>query len=172
MQKSELQEFLEAERLSPPVVLSEAVRSKIFVKLQPPFWQVLGKLAFIQTLAGALSLAYCPQFGMAFSRSHGLMHYLMQYGKSVCMLGCGALFVGVSLLAASLVLRPEEVRALRERRLLQITATVGLSLGAFVCFGAEVMEAMTLAWALGATLGGMATLELGWSIRRFTYGKR
>jgi hypothetical protein len=132
---------------------------------------VLVKLATIQAVAGTLSLAFCPQFGVSFTSSHGLMHYLMQYGENVCMVGCGALFTGASLLIASVALRPEEVRALREHRLLQITAVAALSLAAFACSGAEIIGGFALVWILGGIVGGMATLELGWSVRRLSYGR-
>ena len=169
--ESEFKEFLEIEAASVPTALSKQVLESIQHRLRPSFWQVLIKLALIQTTAGAVSLLFCPQFGISFTSSHGLMHYLMQYGENVCMVGCGALFTGASLLIASFVLRPEEVRALREHRLLQVTAVTALSLGAFACVGAEIVGGLALVWTLGAVVGGMTTLELGWSVRRLTYGR-
>lgn len=170
--ESEFKQFLEADTNPVPAALSENVLAAVKTQLHPTFWQVLAKLAVIQAVAGAASLAFCPQFGISFTGNHGLMHYLMQYGENVCMVGCGALFTGLSLLVASLALRPEEVRTLRKHRLLQVTTIAALSLAAFACSGAEIIAGYGLVWTLGAIVGGLATLELGWSVRRFSYGRR
>jgi len=169
--ENEFKEFLEADTTPIPRALSENVLGAVKTQLNPSFWQVLAKLAMIQVVAGAVSLTFCPQFGVSFTGSQGLMHYLMQYGENVCMVGCGALFTGMSLLVASLALRPEEVRALREHRLLQVTTVAALSLAVFACSGAEIIGGFALVWTLGAIVGGMATLELGWSVRRLSYGR-
>lgn len=161
--------FLEAGPEQAPRALSESIVGTVESDLQPSFWKVLLKIAGIQAAAGAVSLLFCPQFGVSFTSSNGLMPYLMRFGLGVCMLGCGAFFTGLSLLIASWLLRPEEVRALRERRLFQLTVVAALSLGAFICSGAEVLASLALAWALGAIVGGMATLELGWSFRKLSY---
>ncbi len=108
----------------------------------------------------------CPQFGLSLTSSRGLMPYLMEYGESVCMLGCGVLFMGLSFLVASLALRPEEVTVLRRNRVLQISLLALLSLGAFAGFGGEVAPALGMVWALGAIVGGSALLQFGWTIRR------
>lgn len=169
--ETDFREFLEMEEVAVPQALSARVADPILRKLNPSFWQVFLKLILIQAVAGGVSLLYCPQFGVSFTSSHGLMHYLMQYGETVCMVGCGALFTGASLLVASFALRPEEVRVFREHRLLQMTSIAALSIGAFFCVGGTIVGGLALVWALGAIVGGMVTLELGWSIRRLTYGR-
>ena len=84
------------------------------------------------------------------------------------MVGCGALFTSVSMLVVSWVLGPEEVRALREKRLLQLALLTMLSLGAILCLGGEVVMSLGLLWALGAIAGGTASLEVGWAYRRLS----
>lgn len=170
--ENDFREFLDADSSAPPAVLSDGVVKHVRAELNPSFWKILSKLALIQAASGAVSLLYCPQFGLSFTSGHGLMHYLMQYGATVCMVGCGALFTGLSLLVASLLLRPEEVRVLRSHRLLQATVISALSLGAFACAGATMVGGLALVWAGGAILGAITTLELGWSIRRLTYTSR
>lgn len=169
---AEFEEFLEADCASVPSTLSDQVLNSVFQKLYPSFWQVLGKLAIVQAAGGALTLLFCPQFGVSLSNNYGLMYYLMQYGENVCMAGCGALFTGVCLLIASLAMKPEEVRVLREHRLLQVGTVAALSLGSLLCLSTDVAERIALIWALGAIVGGLATLELGWSIRRLCYRRR
>lgn len=166
---NDFREFLDADASTPPAALTEGVITVVQTELNPSFGGILSKLAVIQAVSGAISLLYCPQFGLSVTSGHGLMQYLMQYGAEVCMAGCGALFTGLSLLVASLLLRPEEVRVLRSHRLLQATVISALSLGAFACAGATIFSGLAIVWAAGATLGAITTLELGWSLRRFTY---
>src|SRR3989344_5034794 len=113
-------EFSAAEPAYVPEPLSNSIVEQVQSDLHPSAFRVFTKTALIHSVVGASTLLICPQFGLSLTGSHGLMHYLMQYGASVCMLGCGALFTAVSLLVAALVLRPEEVRALRERQVLQL----------------------------------------------------
>lgn len=169
---TEFKEFLEADCASVPDTLSKGVLSSVYHKLHPSFWQVLGKLALVQAAGGALTLLFCPQFGLSFSNNYGLMYYLMQFGENVCMAGCGALFTGVCFLIASLALKPEEVRVLRKHRLLQVSSVAALSLGFLLCIGSDVAEGIAVVWGLGAIVGGLATLELGWNLRRFYYWRR
>lgn len=159
-------EFLSAEDVSVPDALSRRLTARIRSELNPSPWTVFGKVALIQFLIGSASLLFCPQFGVAFTSSMGIMPYLMRFGDGVCMLGCGAVFTSLSLLVSSLVLPPEAVRVLKRGRILQLVSLATLSLGAFLCVGGEVVATLGLAWILGALLGGAATLELGWRIRR------
>ena len=125
----------------------------------------------IHFVVGAFTLLFCPQFGVSLTSGRGLMPYLMKYGESLCMLGCGALFTALSILVASLVLRPEEVRVLKEKELLQLALLSTLSLGALALLGGEFALTFALVWLLGAILGGAITLEAGWAYRRAFAGK-
>jgi hypothetical protein len=164
--RGDYQEFVSAPRIPVPAALSEAVTNRIASELNPSSASVFLKLAGIQAFVGTATLAVCPQFGHSFTADMGLMPYLMRFGDSVCMLGCGALFTGLSLLVASLVLRPEEVKVLRRQRVLQIASVATLSLGAFLCLGSEIVAALGMAWILGGVLGGAGSLQLGWSVRK------
>lgn len=169
--EKEFIEFASIEPVEAPAMVSAAVLKQVSDDLHPSAIKVFSKTALIHTLVGLTTLLFCPQFGLSFTSSMGLMPYLMKYGESVCMLGCGAFFTGISLLVVSLVLRPEEVRALKERQVLQLAFLSTLSLGAFVCLGGEVVLSLGLAWALGAIVGGALTLEAGWACRRrIAYG--
>jgi hypothetical protein len=167
--ESDFNDFVNSESANVPTALTESVLAVVEAQLLPSAWAVFAKLALIQVVAGSVSLIFCPQFGVSFTSTHGLMQYLMPLGKGVCMLGCGAIFSSTSFLIAALALRTEEVRAIRGNRILQISALTALSLGAFVCSGADVVLSLSLLWAVGGALGGLATLELGWSVRRWTY---
>lgn len=159
-------EFSSTEATNPPDSISGSILSKVRADLEPSVFSVFWKTAFLHFLVGGLTILYCPQFGISATSSMGLMPHLMKYGESVCMLGCGALFSGASLLVVSLLLRPEEVKVLKEHQVLQLTFLSSLSLGAFICLGGDVVFSLGLVWALGAIVGGALSLELGWIYRK------
>lgn len=161
-------EFMEIESARVPPELLENVRSSILNALNPSGWFVFLKTSLIYLTVGLLTLFFCPQFGISFTSHLGIMPFLMKFGETVCMLGCGAIFAGTSLLVASILLKPEEIRVLRENQILHLTSLATLSLGSFLCLGAEIFEAISLIWMLGAILGGALSLELGWKIRKFS----
>lgn len=162
----EFREFMAQDRITVPKALTETVLNMIHSELNPSGASVFSKMLGIHLLVGFATLAMCPQFGISLTSSTGLMQYLMRFGESVCMLGCGTLFVGLSSFVASLALRPEEVNVLRRNRVLQVSLLATLSLGAFVALGGNVEPSMGMVWSLGAIVGGSALLQLGWSIRR------
>ena len=149
-----------------PEEASQNILAKVRADLSPSVFLVFFKTAAINFFVGCLTILYCPQFGLSLTSSMGLMHYLMKYGDSVCMLGCGAFFTGVGLLVVSLVLRPEEIRVLKEHQVLNLTFIASLSLGALLCLGGQVALSMGFVWALGAIIGGALSLELGWVYRK------
>lgn len=163
----EFKEFVSAEPVNPPKVLSDSILSRVHRDLHPSVWSVFLKLSAIHAIVGGVTLLFCPQFGFSLTSGMGLMGLFMRWGEQACMLGCGAVFMGGSLLTASLALRPEEVRAIRKTELLQITVLALLSVGAFVCTGTAAVESLALFWILGSILGGLGTFELGWVIRRW-----
>lgn len=163
--EKEFAEFAAAEAVPVPTEISETILNKVSSDLHPSGIRVFLKTAALQTVLGFVTLLFCPQFGISLTSSSGIMPYLMKYGDSVCMLGCGAVFTSLSLLAASLLLKPEEVRALKERQVLQLGFLVVLSLFAFMFLGGEVALSVAVAWSLGAIIGGALSLEAGWSVR-------
>jgi len=166
--QKEFSEFSAAEPIKVPASSANSILEKVRSDLNPSGIRVFTKVTLIHTLVGAATLLACPQFGISVTSSHGLMHYLMQFGDSVCMLGCGAFFTAFSLLIASLVLRPEEVRALKGNQILQLALLTTYSLGALLFVGAQLVLALALIWSLGAILGGALSLEAGWAFRKYS----
>lgn len=167
--QEEFAEFSETEPVKVSASTTTAIVEKVQSDLHPSAFRVFTKAALIHTLVGAATLLACPQFGVSLTGSHGLMHYLMQYGDSVCMLGCGAFFTAFSLLIASLALRPEEVRALKNSQILQLALLTTYSLGVLLFVGAQLVLTLALIWSLGAILGGALSLEAGWAVRRYSF---
>ena len=165
--EQEFREFSEAERIQPPENITRQIFQVVHDDLNPPAWQVFSKLTLIHAIVGTLTLLVCPQFGFEPLADIGLMEIFMTYGHFACKLACGAVYLGSSALAASLLLSVEETQVLRRTEALQLPLLGLLSIAAFICFGATaVFSALTVAWLLGSVLGGLATLELGWLVRR------
>lgn len=155
------QEFLASGEGSAPQALSKKILDQVSHLLNPSPLKVFAKLSLIHFIVGFVTLLFCPQFGLSLTSSMGLMHYLMPFGQEVCMLGCGAFFIGTSLLIASVILKPEEIRVLRRGKVIQLASLSTLSFGAFIALGADIVVGLGLVWILGAILGGAATLEFG-----------
>ncbi|MEW6058413.1 MAG: hypothetical protein AB1540_17565 [Bdellovibrionota bacterium] len=161
----EFQEFMSARETEPPQNLSIGILARIRADLSPAAWLVFSKMALIHSVVGTMVLLFCPQFGITILPGMGLMALFMRFGETACMVGCGAVFLGSSALAASFFLRPEEVKVIRKNKLLQLSSLAMLSIGVFICLGASMVATLGLAWVIGSVVGGLATLELGWIIR-------
>jgi hypothetical protein len=171
----EFQEFTSAEEIAPPLKVTQKILAHVESALNPPWWSVLSRLALIQMIVGAVTLLFCPQFGINLGGGAGLMGVFMRWGEEVCMLGCGAVFLGTSALVSSLVLRPEEIKVIRQTELLQFSILGLLSISIFIITGATAVGTLALFWLVGSILGGLMTLELGWLVRtqlrkRVVYG--
>lgn len=162
----EFEEFLSLEPSQVPDALSKRVLKSIHESLHPSAWVVFSKVIALQAVVGLFTLLFCPQFGISFTSGMGLMHYLMPFGMSVCMLGCGAIFTSASFFVLSLALRVEEIRVVKQNELLQLALVSCLSLLIFFYFGAELALSLSLVWMLGAILGGAISFEAGWFLRR------
>ncbi len=172
--RTEFNSFMEEESVTPPPRVKDLVHGQIFRDFNPPPWKISLKMVLVMLITLPLNLFLCPQFGLGFLEASGLrsvlMPYIMIFGLYGCMALCGAIFIGTTTLLASFVFRPEEVRAIKSQRLLQLSFLSLLALGSFVCFGADVFLSTGLVWLLGAVFGGAASLELGWRVRaRFAF---
>lgn len=162
----EFEEFNSADPIEPPGGITSSIFSIIRSELNPSPLLVFFKLSLIVIFVGLLNLTLCPQFGLSFMRNSGLMEYFMQLGSSGCRIVCGAFFMGTGLLAATILLRPEDIRVLHKSALLQVSALGAFSLLAVVAVGGEVYFQAALLWLLGSFLGGFTCLEIGILVRR------
>lgn len=163
---ADLKAFEDAGEVAPPPVLGENISACVSSDLNPPVWKISAKLAGIMAVTTPLVLLFCPQFGLSLGRSDwSPMNLFMRFGPGVCMAACGALFMSITVIAAVLILRPEELRPLRRNKLLQLSFLSLLALGAFICFGADVILPLAIGWTIGSIIGGMLVLEAGTRIR-------
>lgn len=163
---NDFNEFLDAAEVSPPSDVTENVTSNVHRDLNPSNFRVGGKVLLIHAVLSLVTLSICSQFGLRIFSVMDLMESFMRIaGHTYCMAFCGALYVGSTAFALSLLLSPEEVLAVRRNRVLQFLMLSGVSLAAFIFFGAEVLLVPALLWIGGAFFAWMASVEVGWSIR-------
>lgn len=163
----EYESFLKADGVSVPESLTKSVLNSVSDLMNPSALSVFGKLAFIHIVVGFLSLSICHQFGVnPFGTKTSLADWFMAVGgHSVCMIGCGILFVGTSVLSSGYFLSLEETRALRRTGFPQTFALGMLSLGLFATVGAELALTIGALWLFGALIGGFVATETVWKFK-------
>ena len=174
--KDEFAAFLSADEINPSPALNDVVLQMVNSELNPSSYRVFMKVIGIHAVISLFTLSLCSQFGFQTLPRFDLMnHFMSVVGPTYCMAFCGAIYLGVSALVLSLLMKPEEVRTIRHNKLLQMTLLSGVSLGVFLCLGASLFLLPTALWIFGALVGGVGTLELGWLVRsqfrkRLVYG--
>lgn len=161
--------FLESPRSAPSIDVTSFIKKSLDEDLNPRAFKVFSKLFVIHFISGAITLFYCPQFGVSI---HGKKSFLLSlfsgFGEYGCMVACGALFLGGTGLVAALLLRSQEIRVIRKSRTLQWALLAFLSLGTFLSVR-EAEHAIPLsliaAWVAGALFGGFFTFQLAWFAR-------
>lgn len=162
----EFKNFISRQGVEPPKHISESILNKVRADLNPPVIQVFYKLIVIHSFTAVVTLSICPQFGFrVFGEGMGLLHVFMSFGPYGCMLACGAFFTGLSLLIAAMTLKAEEVRKIRNHRLLSLGTLTLLSLGFFIMVDTNILASLGLTWFAGSLLGSTLALELGWRLR-------
>lgn len=162
----EFNEFMSAPEMTPPISVREAVLTHVNRELNPSNQNVFLKMLGVHTIVSLFSLSICSQFGVQSLKLYDAMDSMMEVvGHTYCMAFCGLLYLGISALALSLLLKPEEIKVIRRHKVLQLTLLTGVSLGVFLCLGAKVLLIPGTLWVAGSLIGGIATLELGWMLR-------
>lgn len=155
---TEFQEFLSTSPTTP----SKATQNSIYKTAKSAILKqkttIFAKLLLIHTVMSTASLTICHQFDMnPFNSKISLSHYFMTFGHSACMLFCGTLFVGGSLLAARAILNKHEFQFIKNSFPLQILILCSLSIAVFMALGAHLTLSITLFWILGAYIGSTLT---------------
>lgn len=157
----EFKEFIQTAGAPVPRDVSENILNRVRADLNPSAWVVFAKLLGIHLVVGTLSLAICSQFGLnPFGTSFSLSEYFMTFGHSTCMVFCGVLFIGLTILLGRLLLQREELFVLSRSAPLQVFGLSVLSLAAFIGFGAEVVLGIGILWFIGAMVGGVMAVKV------------
>lgn len=168
----EYSEFINSPGVNPPADLDDKIINFVKSELDPNGWLVFSKLSLLHLLGGLLTLSFCPQFGVnIFGSDYGLTRYLFKLGPYGCTAACGALFIGITIILASLFLTQDEMKKIRKYLPLQLVAIALLSLGAFIMLDAVILFSFGAAWIAGGLIGGMAIFETGLFVRKnvFTF---
>lgn len=157
----DFQEFVRSEKASVPEDVTKNIWQTVYRDLNPSAWLVFLKVLGIHSVVGTLSLAICNQFDInPFRTGFSLSDYFMKFGHSTCMVMCGILFVGLSVLLSRMVIRPEELRVFRKNAWLEVFGLSMISIGVFASLGAQLTVAVALLWLLGAMLGGVSMASI------------
>lgn len=164
---ADYEDFLNSEKSHVPSDLNLKMIRKISKLINPSAGIVFLKLLSIHLVTGFLSLSICHQFGLnPFNTERSLSDWFMEMGGHYfCMLGCGILFVAVSIFSAGYFLTLEEVKSLKRTELLQNLSLGLISLGFFAAFGAELALSIAGLWLLGGLIGGFFATSIVWKIR-------
>lgn len=160
------EDFKGTKAIRPSSELSEKVLSQVYQDFHPNPWKIFSKLSLIHFGVGLLTLSICPQFNVQLlGDGMGLMEVFMGLGPYGCMIACGSFFLGMSVLTASLLFRPEELRQLKKNGFLQISALILVSFGIFIMARADIVFGFAIAWAFGSLMTSLAILEITFAFR-------
>lgn len=144
-----------------PSTLNEKILSTVKTELQPNMLHLLMKVFIIHLVTAVVTLAICPQFGLrTFNLDFNLMHSFMFLGLPVCYLLCGAFFTASTIFSASLILKRDEIRALRFQKTTSTFLLILSSVSFFIIMKPELFIEFSIMWLIGAVIGSVLTLEI------------
>ena len=159
--QNEFVEFIESNQVAPSQVSDKAVMHMVSHDLHPGPLKVYGKFALIQTFSSLLTLTVCPQFGVGFGRHNEFLHSLHETTPPVVFyLLCGVFFVLLGAVVSGLILNSPELKALGNIKFAWFAIFGVLAYLVLVALGSEGFVASSLAWIVGAFLGGLFGFEL------------
>lgn len=153
-------DFLQGNKESPTKLDCE-ITEMVFKDMIPDHKILFLKLTLIQGFIGFLTLTFCPQFNFSLTNNYELFHYFHHtFGHSVCMIICGAIFLGSGALFAKMILSSSEIESIRKSKFLYYMGLSILALATFMILGAKIYLHLVLYWLVGAIFGGILILEL------------
>lgn len=165
--KKDFQDFMNSKGVNPPEELSNRILSFVQADLNPAHKVVFSKLLAIQAFIGFLTLTFCPQFNLSLTNNFELFHYFHhKFGENICMAICGSIFMGSGALFAAYLLKPSEIRKIKESRFLYYTSISIVALSTFFLLGSDIYLAFAAYWLVGSTIGGLVIFELNRLIRK------
>ena len=158
---SDFENFVKASAV-PSEAVSKKILGEVRFQLNPNLFQVLAKFSLIHALSGGTTLLFCPQLGVGpFFGEHGIMAVFMILGPIGCAMACGGFFLGSSFFLSALLLKPEELRRVKNLELVHVTFFASISYGLLMFLGARNESFEFLFWLFGAVLGGFVFFEAG-----------
>lgn len=160
-EEREFMEFIEAESTEPPIALSEKIHKAVARDLEPIIWKILLKFGTIQSAVAFITLLFCPQFELDFGLvRHDDAHLKALLGELGYMALCGAIFLSSGAVLAALLLRAEELRAIKKSEYIYLFLASALALIIFWQLGMPTAFASYAAWFAGAFGGSILGFEI------------
>lgn len=165
-EKNEFDTFMNSSTEA-PYDLKSQISSLVHGDLKRLPMRTFAKTLSAHWVAGALTLAVCPQFGWnPFSSSPHLPHIFMQYGMWACGLFCGTIFMALGALISMAFLNGNERVYLSTREWSYALSLSFLSMGVLMVLGRAssggdvfFTESFIIFWLIGAFLFDLAALR-------------
>lgn len=142
------------------------ILSEIKSRLMPDLKIVLLKVFVVHILSALLTLTVCPQMGFSLIESKvNLMDLFMKIGPHFCDFACGTFFTSTSVGFLYFFLSIDEFRFLRFRPIFMLSIMILSSLGFLLMLNSNMFVQLTFLWLLGAGIGTLGTVELGFKLR-------
>jgi hypothetical protein len=158
--KNDFRDFLQASS-KPSAHTDESIMNFVNEDLNPAHKIVFLKLVAVQAFIGLMTMFFCPQFEFSLTNNHDVFHYFHHhYGKEVCMMVCGSIFLGSGALFASFILSQGEKNTIRGSRFIYFPAMAVIAISAFMICGADMHPNHLTFWSLGAIGSGILIFEI------------
>lgn len=159
---ADFQSFLNSTPIEPPHSLNQAILKRVHSLLYPLVKLVFAKLFVLHAVGATFVILFCPQLGVGpIFGDHGIMHIFMRFGPFICAGFCGAIFLAVTAILATLFLTLEEFRLANRHRFLNVTLLASLSFSGLMLVGGEADHLSYAFWIAGAILAGTFSLKIG-----------
>jgi hypothetical protein len=165
---NDFNDFIQNKKESPSNKMDENILNFIKGELVYDKKTIYIKLVLIQSFIGLVTLLFCPQFQLSLTNSHELFHYFHHtFGKNICMMICGSIFIGSGALFAGTILNLKELKIINESKLLSYGLISILALCIFSIINMQLYITLSLFWLLGASLAGVLMFSAGLSIKSY-----
>ena len=160
------EDFKRKEDFEVPQSLTTIVLSTVHSSLNPSHKIIYSKLFCIQLFMGIISMLFCPQFELSLTNNHDLFHFFHRtFGAKICMIICGAIFMGSGAIFSSSLLTFHELKKIYNSKYLYFTSLSGVFISLFSIYKTEVFLQMALLWIIGSILSAIFIFKLTYSLR-------
>ncbi len=167
MSEKDYLNFLNSYSDSPSKDLDLSILNMTKRNLKKDFYLMIFQVMIIHSLAGLITLSFCPQFGWnPFGASPHLTHIFMNYGVWACGLFCGMIFMSVGSILKIIILNRSFALTYKNKlirnsialssifvSLLMIMGSVNTQEGVYISF------TFVLFWLMGSVISDFVTLK-------------
>jgi hypothetical protein len=158
--------IVQSPELQPSPIIRDELQTLVRQELEPSYLLLLFKVLGIHSVAAALSLLVCPQFGFhPLGLEFDPLAFLTSYGDAVCGLGCGVAFSLLTGLAARTFLSRDERRVSVRMGFWIFTPIMALSWALLMWAGLQnghlhsASAVFSALWLAGAVLAAWAAVR-------------